>query len=279
MVKEPFFIRVWGCRGSIATPGPATVKFGGNTSCLEILCGDEVLIFDAGTGIKNLGQTLLHEHPEKLSIHLFLSHLHWDHIQGFPFFAPLYAPPAHCQIRVYGERKGRESFATYFSSQMKAPYFPMTFKKIPQKVELLEIKPKQHLQLTPELSIKTFRAYHPNGCIAYRIQYGDTVISYITDAEMRSSELDPNLVAAAQNADYVFCDGMYTATEYPSHVGWGHMSWNQAVALIQEAQAKRLVLWHHHHMHDDVRMEQIEKEAQQLFASTIVAYEGLRIDL
>lgn len=279
MGHTPFFVRVWGCRGSIATPGPTTVKYGGNTSCLEIQCGDEVLIFDAGTGIKNLGLKLLEERPKDLSIHLFLSHLHWDHIQGFPFFAPLYVPPSQCHLRVYGERKGRESFATYFSSQMKAPYFPMTFQKIPQKVLLKEIKPKQKFELGPDLMVSTFRAYHPNGCLSYRIQYRDKVISYITDAEMRTELLDQNLITAAHKADYVFCDGMYTADEYPSHVGWGHMSWNQAVSLTQEAHAQNLILWHHHHMHDDAFMERIEKEAQQLFASTLVAYEGLRIEL
>lgn len=271
--KDQFLIRVWGTRGSIATPGPDTVKYGGNTSCVEVRCGNTLLIFDAGTGLRGLGNMLLKQMP--VEAHLLLSHLHWDHIQGFPFYMPIYVEGN--QLDIYGEPKCNLTFQNIFRHQMSSPYFPVTFDELPSKVNFHEVEIGDDFTIAQDIRVQVYRAFHPNDCISFRVTYKDKVFVYVTDAEMKDHIMDQNLVEASQDADCLFCDSMFTREQYVE--GWGHMTWDEAVELAKAANVKQLILWHHNQHHTDADMDRIEKQAQQLFKNSIAAFEGMEINL
>lgn len=273
MSENDFYIKVWGARGSIPTPSPKTVKYGGNTSCLEVLCGDQLLIFDAGTGIRELGINL--KGKTELKANVFFSHLHWDHIQGFPFFSPLYG--AGHEFNFYGERKSDMSLENVLSQQMKYPFFPVPIPKSPSQLNFHEIKENQEITIG-DIKVTSYRVNHPDGCLAYRIDYGNKSIVYSTDTE-HTDKIDKNILKAAENADIFIYDCNYTEEEYESRKGWGHSTWNEALKIVKEANAKKLIMWHHDPMHNDKFITELEKTVRKSFKNSVAAAEGLRIDL
>lgn len=272
MSDNTFYVKVWGARGSIPTPGPNTVKYGGNTSCLEVRCGEQVIILDAGTGIRELGQILKNQMPLQASI--FFSHLHWDHIQGFPFFMPFYAPGN--TFNLYAERKTGGNLEDLLSAQMKYPFFPVPIPKSPSTLIFNDITANQEIILG-DIKVKSFRANHPDGCLAYRIEYKGKVIVYSTDTE-HTDVLDENLCKAAENADIFIYDCNYTEEEYQQRKGWGHSTWNEAVKISEKSGVKKLILWHHDPLHNDEFIDNLEKTVQEVFPNAQAAYEGLKID-
>lgn len=272
MSDNDFYVKVWGARGSIPTPGPKTLKYGGNTSCLEIRCGNEIIILDAGTGIRELGQVLKNNMP--LKAHILFSHHHWDHIQGFPFFVPFYGPGN--DFNLYAERKTGGTLEQLLSAQMKYPYFPVPIPKSPSTLEFNDIDAGQELAIG-DVKVTAFRANHPDGCLTYRVEYNNKVIVYSTDTE-HTTELDKNLCKAAENADLFIYDCNYTEEEYEIRKGWGHSTWNEAVKISNEAGAKKLILWHHDPLHSDEFIDDLEKTVQLVFPNSQAAYEGMKID-
>jgi len=274
MLIDNFLIKIWGARGSIPTPGKSTVKFGGNTSCLEIRCGNELIIFDAGTGIRELGLKLIEE-KEKIKAHLFFSHLHWDHIQGFPFFLPFYK--AENEFDIYAEKKEVGTLQELLSLQMKHPFYPVPLKNMASKIRFNDIGSNCEIPVGDAI-ITSYRANHPDGCLSYRVDYNGKSIAYSTDTEHKQ-KMDENIYKAALNADVFIYDCNFTEEEYSKRKGWGHSTWVEGVKIAKEANVKHFIMWHHDSLHNDEFISNLEKEVQKAFPNSQAAFENLTIKL
>ncbi|MCP4605771.1 MAG: MBL fold metallo-hydrolase [Proteobacteria bacterium] len=273
-------VRFWGVRGSIPTPGPNTVRIGGNTSCVEIRCGSKLVILDGGTGLMPLGDQLVASQP--IQAYMFFSHMHWDHIQGFPFFKPAFAPGNHFDL--YGGKNLNATLAETLSGQMNFPNFPVTLEQMAASMVFHGFNDGQVVDLGNDVTVTAHSLSHPNGCYGYRIEYENSVIAYCTDTEHRD-ELDQNVLKLANNADLFVYDAQYTPEEYAGKdgcapkVGWGHSTFEHGVELANAAGAKRLVLFHHDPLHDDDTVLDIERRCRKLFKATDAAREGLEYDI
>lgn len=272
-------VRFWGVRGSIAVPGEDTRYIGGNTSCVEVRCGDARFILDSGTGIRGLGAALAKEGVDETT--LLLSHLHWDHIQGFPFYAPLYSS-AH-RLRVLGGGTPELGVRDALSLQMKPPTFPVLFDELPCRIESRTVR--HGLSIDHEgVEIQCAKLNHPGGGVfAYRLNYAGKSVVYATDTEHYGC-VDPTLRRLAMNADVLIYDSQYTPGEYcgdegPARTGWGHSTFEAGAALAHAAEVSRYVLFHHDPARDDDGVLAIEERAQGLFERATAAREGLSIDV
>jgi phosphoribosyl 1,2-cyclic phosphodiesterase len=265
-------LKFWGVRGSTPTPQIENLKFGGNTPCLEIRSSDnECVIFDAGSGIRALGQTLLQEaNGAPIRTNIFLTHFHWDHIQGIPFFAPLYGPNNH--ITFLSGSTGKPLQET-LEGQMAKPYFPIDFGQVAAKRDFHQLAERAAIKVG-KMTICPFPLNHPQGASGYRIECDGAVIVYATDFEHGNREADNILVEYAQDADILICDTQYTPAEYETHKGWGHSTWENAVLLARDAHAEHLMLFHHDPVHDDQTMMRISQDARIQFDNTTAAWEG-----
>lgn len=278
-------ITFWGVRGSIPSPGPDTVGVGGNTSCVEVRAGKLLLVFDGGTGLRVLGKTLLKEMP--ITAHLFFSHVHWDHIQGFPFFDPAFVPGN--VINLYGGNNVSRTLEETLAGQMDHPSFPVHLTDMGAKMHFHDVLEGVPIELDAgdgtKAIITSAHGNHPNGVWAYRVDHGGKSVMYATDTE-HYAVVDPRLAALAKNVDVLIYDSQYTPEEYAgtagtggSKVGWGHSTFAEAVRLVKEAQAKKLVLYHHDPMQSDAAVAEKERRAKELWADCVAAREGLKIEL
>jgi phosphoribosyl 1,2-cyclic phosphodiesterase len=276
-LEDKFIINFWGVRGSIACPGTATVRYGGNTPCVEMLVGSHRLIFDAGTGIHVLGQSLLGDLP--VSGHLFFSHSHWDHIQGFPFFSPAFMEGNEFDIYGGGIPHG-VTIEHRLHDQMTQPNFPVPLQVMGANLRFHNLDYGDKIKLD-DVTVATGLLNHPGGAMGYRVSWQDYTVAYITDTEHFSDRLDENVLGLADRADVLIYDCTYTDEEYnhpkSSKVGWGHSTWQEAVKVAQTAQVKKLVIFHHDPSHDDDFMDLIQIESVKLFPQSIVAKEGMSI--
>lgn len=257
-----FFLRFWGTRGSIATPGPKTLRYGGNTSCVELRHGRHIMMLDCGTGAREFGVSLLREfgdHPIELD--LFVSHAHWDHIQGFPFFLPAY----HCgsKIRIHSLRGSDKSLEKIFTGQMDGSYFPVELSDLKCRLEFHELAGPIEL---PDIRITHFGLNHPGMAIGFRFEAGGKTLVYLTDHEPYcrlagendlNRRLDHELDEFVRGADLYIREAQYTEEEYEHKRGWGHSTWKDAVDSAHAAGAKRLCIFHHDPMHDDIALDNI----------------------
>jgi phosphoribosyl 1,2-cyclic phosphodiesterase len=270
-------VRFWGVRGSIACPGPDTARYGGNTPCVEMRCGDHILIFDAGTGLRPLGDALLNE-PGAAKLDIFLSHFHIDHVTGLPFFAPLFAKDR--SVRVWaGNLAPACSLQKAVQRLMGFPLFPVQPNIFQAAFEMRDFQPGDTLSPQPGIALRTAPLNHPGGATGYRLDYGKSSVAYLTDIECGDGPVDPAVLALARGATLVIVDTMYTDDELPSKVGWGHSSWQQGIRLADAAGASRLCLFHHDPEHDDAAMDAIARDADAARPGTVVASEGLLIEL
>ncbi|GCA91856.1 MBL fold metallo-hydrolase [Microcystis aeruginosa] len=274
-----FQIKFWGVRGSIPCPGSETVRYGGNTSCVEMQVGRERLIFDGGTGLRVLGQSLMAESPVKA--HLFFTHSHWDHIQGFPFFIPAFIRGNTFNIYAVPSPNGATIKQT-LHDQMLHPNFPVPLQIMRADLEFYNLEMGETLHCG-DVSVETRPLNHPGEAVGYRVNWRGLSAAYITDTEHFPDRLDDNVLALAWQADVMIIDATYTDEEYNdpkySKVGWGHSTWQQAVKIAQAAQVKQLVLFHHDPAHNDDFLDRIGEEARKIFPETILAREGLSIEL
>jgi phosphoribosyl 1,2-cyclic phosphodiesterase len=267
-------------RGSIATPGPTTMRYGGNTSCVEVRNGDDVIILDAGTGLRGLGQSLLREFKNRpLNLTLLLTHTHWDHIQGLPFFGPIYNP--RCRLRILGCEGARKGLVGALTGQMESTYFPVPFDKLPSNIEIEELKDFNFA--IGSVLVRAHRANHPGVCVGYRLFAPDGLIAFFPDTEPHAD--NRAMLDFVRDADVLILDSQYDRAEYKKHTGWGHGCVDDSVALALAAGVKHLYLFHHDPDHDDRRMDELVKHARKLVAKrkakmkVDAAREGLMIQL
>lgn len=275
MEKTDFQVIFWGVRGSIPVPGPDTLEYGGNTSCVQVQIGKRLLIFDAGSGIYSLGRKLVKRSSE-LYADIFITHTHWDHIQGFPFFAPAFIRGN--QFRLYGQSKIDSTFAELMHGQMAYQHFPVSLDQMGAKFEFHELDSGMKIDLGDGINLRTILNNHPGGGLSYRLDYRGRSCCYVTDTE-HYSEIDKDLCKFISNSDLVIYDTHFTDAEYPGYVGWGHSTWQEGIKLIEAAGAKQLVLFHHANFRNDREMEIIEQQARTRNNNCIAAREGMVIKL
>lgn len=270
-----FYIRFWGVRGSIPSPGPHTMRYGGNTSCMEVICGDRRLIIDGGSGLRDLGLRLAAEPPSPIDV--YFTHTHWDHVCGVPFFVPAYQPDR--QVRFHAGHLGQNSTVKHvLCEQMMAPLFPVPMAVFKQ-ADFIDFTVGQPTHFDDGVVLNTMPLNHPNGCCGYRIDYAGKRLCIITDVEHTEGEVDEDVVAFCQGGDIMIYDAMYTDDEYKKYIGWGHSTWQQALRVADAAGVKTAVLFHHDPTHDDAFMDQVAREAETARPGTKVAIEGMTLDL
>ena len=277
---EGLRIKFWGVRGSIPTPGPTTLEYGGNTSCIEVRADNQIIILDAGTGLRLLGRELLAEFGEQpLDLTLLLTHTHWDHIQGLPFFPPVWRPQN--RLRILGFEGARLGLASVLTSQMETPFFPIGLREVPANVRIEELSETSFS--LGKVQVRACRAHHPGICVGYRLTAEGRSIAFFPDNELRqtvnSPTQQPNAAGAdptdstkaalrefLHGVDVLIMDTQYTREEYPEHVGWGHGCLDEVVALALDAEVKTLFLFHHDPDHDDAQISQMTEYARKLVA-------------
>lgn len=267
-------VKFWGVRGSIPTPGQSTVFFGGNTSCVEVRAAGEVIILDAGSGIRPLGEALAAEFADKpIEINLLVTHTHWDHIQGFPFFLPAY--DSRNRVHILGYEGARDGLAATLAGQMESPYFPIALKQMPGNIVIEELKEMA-------FNIGSVRAEacfsnHPGVCVGYKLYTPGGILVFFPDNESFGGaqhataqgaavprNLEKNLTEFIQDVDVLIIDAQYTGAEYREHIGWGHGCVDDVVQLALEARVKRLFLFHHDPGHDDRAISAMLMHARDL---------------
>ena len=272
-------IKFWGVRGSIPCPGQDTSTFGGNTSCLQVLGGEEIVVLDAGTGIRELGQQITAA-KKPVRVHMLLTHTHWDHIQGFPFFSPIYFPGN--ELFIYGPRALEKSLEEALMFQMQYSYFPVRGVELAARVKFTELG--EETFPIGDLEVSTKSMNHPIRVLAYKFRHKGRSAIYTGDNEpyydvlahssggsmdtgihRRSEfikECNQRVVDFCKGADLLVADSQYTDEEYETKRGWGHSSIGQVLELSKESDVKKLVLFHHEPTHDDRRLAEIERSTR-----------------
>jgi len=285
-------LKLWGVRGSIPVPGPTTVRYGGNTSCVEVRADGEIIVLDAGSGIRTLGMSLEQEFGERpVKLTLLITHTHWDHIQGLPFFLPAYNEKN--QIRVLGYEGARVGLATILAGQMETPFFPVSLRDLPSNIAIEELKEMEFS--IGKVQVRSKFANHPGICAGYRLTTSGGSIAYFPDnepyellklhlAERDQSSLEDakefakaereKLVEFLHGCDVLILDAQYTDDEYQRHIGWGHGSLSRVVSLALKAEVKKLILFHHDPSHDDNKIDEMLERARLL-----VVESGLHLEV
>jgi len=274
----------WGVRGSVPSPGPTTIRYGGNTSCVSITADDKILILDAGTGIRNLGSAIISK-PD-LEIFVIVTHSHWDHIQGFPFFTPIYQP--NRPVHMFPTLHKKNVVLASLIDQMDGAHFPITPDQVPSNFNFVTENPLEFLE-SNGFHLEMVPMNHPGKAFGYKITIDDKIICYFTDNEIdppyeKSIELN-ELTNQCRNADILIHDAQYTEDDMPLKHGWGHSLISQVTELGKSAEVKNLVYYHHDpERTDDLLDKELEKAAKTLkengsSVQPYFAYEGLKLTL
>jgi len=274
-------VRFWGVRGSTPTPQSENLRYGGNTSCVEVRVNGHIYVFDCGTGFRNLGKQLSQEqavngngHP--INAHIFLSHFHWDHIQGIPFFSPLYNDRDssfvfHSSSRTRGLQQALEE-------QMADPYFPVNMSDMAAHRQFCTID--EGRTTLEGCTVQTKWLNHPQGCLGFRMETQGKVIVYATDNEPGDPVFDKSVRKLAEGADLLIYDAQYLPEEYAARKqGWGHSHWREAINVVMESGAKELILFHHDPDHSDSCIDSVVKQAREHYPKVRAASEGMEIVL
>lgn len=277
MAKSPMRVRFWGVRGSIACPGPSTIRYGGNTPCIEVRCDEHVLVFDAGTGLRPLGLELIKDKSIR-NVDIFITHCHLDHVVGLPFFAPLFRKGF--RVRVWaGNLLPANSIERVMRMLMSSPLFPIQIEIFKAAIEFHDFKSGDVLRPHENVVLRTAPLDHPDGSNGYRLEYGGRAFALVSDTEGFPGKCDKDLLSLADHADLAVYDATYTEDEIVSRIGWGHSTWLRGIRLAEKANVKHLCLFHHDPSHDDDFMDTLAAEANDARPGTVTAREGQIIDL
>ncbi|HVG41007.1 MAG TPA: MBL fold metallo-hydrolase [Chitinophagaceae bacterium] len=270
-------VKFYGVRGSIPACGKEFQVYGGNTTCIRIFreTVNRLVIFDAGTGIRNLGKDIIAQGIHQSVINIIFSHFHWDHIQGLPFFAPAYNKEQQIGILVMGKERKYKDLKEIFSLPMQMEYFPVELQSMGAQFEFLSLGDTETFY---GATVTAVPQHHTllSGSYGFRIQDESGSLVICTDLEHLNG-LDDGIVTLAKDADLLIHDGQYTPAEYERYKGWGHSSWEQAVEVAIKANVKKLIITHHDPDHDDAFLEMMEKECQKAFPNSCFAKEGMEV--
>lgn len=278
-MQNQFSVHFWGVRGSIACPGAETVRYGGNTPCIEMRVNGHRLIFDGGTGLRVLGQSLLAHLP--VEAHMFFTHSHWDHIQGFPFFTPAFIKGN--RFHIYGAIAPNSSTVEQrLNDQMLHPNFPVPLQIMGADLCFYNVEVGKPIEIG-DVVVEAAPLNHPGEAVGYRVSWQGHAVAYVTDTEHFPDRLDENVLWLARQADVLIYDATYTDEEYyspkTSKVGWGHSTWQEAVKIAEAAGVKKLVIFHHDPLHNDDYLDQVGEQVARVFPNSLMAWEGLEIQL
>ncbi len=269
-------VRTWGTRGSLPVSGEQFRVFGGSTTCTEVRCGGDVLLFDAGSGLLSAGSALKSDGIR--ATHLFFGHCHYDHIIGLPFFPMMFDPNAKVAVwsgHLAGKMTTREMIERY----LRPPWFPVEPDVFCCGQVTHDFRPGDVLQPCADITVRTASLTHPGGCVGYRVEWGGRAVAIITDTEHSPGLLDPAVLGLIDGCDLFLYDSAYTEAELVRHRGFGHSTWNQAVLLAQEARARRVGFVHHAPWRTDAELLEMEAQAKLAFPACFFARDGQIIDL
>ena len=275
---DPFTVHFWGVRGTVPCTTAATQRYGGNTACVEMRCGNQRLIFDAGTGLRDLGREML-ANGAPIRSHLFFTHTHIDHVLGLPFFRPAY-DQRNCFEFWSGHlaTQGRR-LAEVLDQLMQPPFFPVPLDIMHACIGFHDFVPGEVIALGEAVRVATCSLNHPGGAVGYRVEFAGRAACYVTDTEHVPGTPDPAVLGLIAGADLVIYDATYTDQEFERFQGWGHSTWEEGVRLCEAAGAGRVVAFHHDPDHDDAAMDRIAAALERRRPGSMVAREGLVIDL
>jgi phosphoribosyl 1,2-cyclic phosphodiesterase len=269
-------VKFYGTRGSIPVCEREFQEFGGNTTCILLTENpDRLVILDAGTGIRNLGKDLIASGYRQDTMVIAFTHFHWDHIQGFPFFAPAYDPSRHFTIDALGRGSQPRDLKSIFAGQMQQEYFPVSLDQMGATFSFRE--PAGDGFLVGPTLVRSYKHNHPGGAFTYRIENQGKVLVFCTDIE-HGDRIDPKIVELSRDADLLIHDAQYTPDELRHKKGWGHSSWEQAIEVAMQAGVKRLALTHHDPDHTDEFLLRVEEECQRRYPNAVLAREKMEID-
>jgi phosphoribosyl 1,2-cyclic phosphodiesterase len=269
-------VRFWGTRGSIPCPGAEYVTYGGNTSCVHVQAGDRHLILDAGSGIRPLGLWL--ERQEVRSVTLLLSHTHWDHVCGFPFFSPAYRAGVELRICA-GHARLSGGIAAVLAAQMQSPWFPVRLADMPAHLQLEDFSAGDRLTLDGGITVRSQPLRHQGGATGYRVEFDGRAVCYVTDTEHEPGHPDRRILELIEGADLVIYDSTYSDESFPRRRGWGHSTWQEGIRLCRIASARRPCLFHHAPEAGDAAMADLASRAARLCPEVVVAREGMCLTL
>lgn len=274
-------IRFWGVRGTIPAPGPDTVRLGGNTSCIDVLTSDhQLIVIDAGSGIRRLGIALMEEYAGRIVGTILISHTHWDHIQGFPFFAPVIGPQSrHNRFVIIGQKRVGQQLENVLAGQIIEPYLPFAFKELAADIHVKEVRGGEEVIVGDETIIRVAELRHPGGCLGFRVENAGLVLTYCTDSSHEDDQLTQNVLDLAQGADLLVHDSQYSLEQRAQYPEYGHSSWLEAAQVAVAANVGCLALFHYDPNASDDYMESILLKTREIFPRAILSREGLELNL
>lgn len=272
-------VRFWGVRGTIPTPGPETVRVGGNTSCVEVRTADkQLIILDAGSGIRALGKMLQAENNGRIVGNILISHTHWDHIQGFPFFGPVFGRSN--RFVLIGRKQVGKRLEETLAGQFLDPYLPFAYNALPADLIVKEIQDGETLIIGDRTKVHVANINHPGGCLGFRIESEGHVLTYCSDVGHYDDGFDQNVLKLARGADLFLHDSHFgTMEERNRFSDWGHSTWIEAAQAAIEANVKYLGLFHFSPDLADDQVEAILQKARKIFPRTLIAREGMTLQL